>query len=669
MRPPVTAKTLVIITGILFLLFSLFAWIEFFQSKTDMMRMIRNQGVTLLDALMTSSRNSILAALELEASAQDRLFQTLSFLESLDRQKQLDRHLLQEIAEKASLEQIVFFSPKGWLHTIYRASDGDTLFWYTEPSVRTAIDGLRRSEEDSLWLGVVHDSMYGAALRQPDGGVIAALTGRHPLDALRKQIGPGRLIQDIGAQPGIAYVVLQDTTGILMASSGVEMISRIESDPFLHKMTFAGSQSSRITEYRNEEILEIAGSFVVNNIHYGIFRIGLALDNYRQMMRNARYRLFFIPLLLILAGAISIGLLLAQQNMRLLSESYTREKVQSDRILENLENAVVAIDAKGMIAVYNRAAESLFEIRNHAVIGKDIQESSLPVADDLLHSLQTHKAVTRENREIPCGEKRKIIFSRTSVIIGREKRIMAVILIATDMTQQRRLENELRRKEKLIAMGKLASGVAHEIRNPLNAIGMIAQRLVKEFRPSADAQEYDALVHAMREEITRTGEIITRFLQFSKPQPLRLEALTIQNFLQETGRLFESSARNRDIRLSIRVHRDGSVLLDRIQMKQALLNILQNALEATSSGGFIEIKGNSLGEYAVISVRDNGRGIDPQDMHQIFDLYFTRKENGTGMGLPIAQQIVQAHGGEIQVESVPGTGTVFILRIPIKEPS
>jgi PAS domain S-box-containing protein len=633
--------------------------------------MMQNEGYRLLDVLVTSSRHSITAYAELENALRLRLFNCLGFIDALEREDVFAASLPATVTGRMSLDCVAVYTENGRCTDIQGIRAPIELCG--QAGVQEELRDFLSGSEDSLDIGMRRDPstgalFYMAALRRGSGGAIMAAVSAARLDSLRRETGPGRLIQDIGNQSGITYVVLQDTSGILMASRGVDIISRITYDPFLHLIALTKTRGARMTRYKDRDVFEIAGPFIFQENAIGILRIGLSAEYYRHIMVNARYRLFFIPPILILAAVISISYILAHQDVRLISASYRREKIQSGRILENLEDAVIALSPDGKIAVFNRAAEALFGRSRQSVLGKYPEEADFVCADVLGRSRSTREGIHKEDQSVEVLGQVKIITYRTSIIKGEGEGSAVVIMVATDRSAQHRLEEALRRREKLTAMGKLASGVAHEIRNPLNAIGMIAQRLYKEFRPSGKKREYLELVRSMRDEIARTSEIIHRFLQFTRPRPLQRQTVQLGDFLQKVEKIFRSSTKNKNVSLTLSVQGVGEVMLDPEQMKQALLNILVNALEATPAGGCIQISGRVDEGMAEIAVRDSGRGIRPEDLDRIFDLYFSTTENGTGMGLPIVYQIIQAHGGDIHVESSPGHGASFYLRIPGEMP-
>jgi len=233
-----------------------------------------------------------------------------------------------------------------------------------------------------------------------------------------------------------------------------------------------------------------------------------------------------------------------------------------------------------------------------------------------------------------------------------------------------RAEAALRRRDRLSAMGELASTVAHEVRNPLNAVAMSAQRLRREFlggapAPSgADRDELSQLLGVVEAETGRIDHIVQQFLEFARPPKLapRRSALGAEvSSVVETAR---SLAGSRGVSLDVDATGTGEAFVDPGQLKQALDNLIRNAIDATPAGGTVHVTARSGARGHIIEVVDTGRGIAPEDLSRIFDLYFTTKPDGTGVGLAVTQQIVGAHGGTIEVDSTPGAGTRMTIRIP-----
>jgi signal transduction histidine kinase len=235
-----------------------------------------------------------------------------------------------------------------------------------------------------------------------------------------------------------------------------------------------------------------------------------------------------------------------------------------------------------------------------------------------------------------------------------------------------RAEEALRRRDRLAAMGELASTVAHEVRNPLNAASMTAQRLEREFlgtvpEGAPERAELEELLSVMASETQRIDRIVQQFLEYARPPRLVPEPVDVDALVRDVAERARSLAEARGVRLEVQGPGPGTALVDPAQLRQALDNLIRNAVDATPEGGRVSLAARRDGAGYAIEVRDTGRGIEPAELPRIFDLYYTTKPDGTGIGLAVTQQIVTAHGGTIEVDSRPGAGTAMTVRLPMGE--
>jgi signal transduction histidine kinase/putative methionine-R-sulfoxide reductase with GAF domain len=228
----------------------------------------------------------------------------------------------------------------------------------------------------------------------------------------------------------------------------------------------------------------------------------------------------------------------------------------------------------------------------------------------------------------------------------------------------RKTEAQLIRSEKLAALGQLAAGIAHEIRNPLTSINILIHSLTKNF-PSEDSHRED--LNVIEEEIERINEILDRFLRFAKPAPPLLERTEVASIFEETLQLIRPRMEKQRVHVQKEFQDLPMILMDREQMKQVALNLLLNAVQAMPRGGTLMLRGRNSkdGQWITISIQDSGVGIPNEDMNKLFDPFFSTKEGGIGLGLSIAHRIIDQHHGKIEVESDPGEGTLFTIWLPV----
>ncbi|NLT23579.1 MAG: hypothetical protein GXX82_11080 [Syntrophorhabdus sp.] len=228
------------------------------------------------------------------------------------------------------------------------------------------------------------------------------------------------------------------------------------------------------------------------------------------------------------------------------------------------------------------------------------------------------------------------------------------------------MEREMEIKERLVSLGKLASGMAHEIRNPLNAISLSVQRLKREFVPSDEKKEdYLTFLDIIRKELTRVNGIVEEFLQSTRAQaPFSREDL--RDLLEEVIIIVGEKASSKGIFIENVTGTGIHVECQRDRLKQAFYNIIINAIESMKDGGKIAIAVKQKEPLVEISVRDSGSGISEEELARIFEYYYTTKDKGMGLGLPISYMIVKDHGGDIKVMSAAGQGTTFVIVLPLR---
>jgi signal transduction histidine kinase len=225
-------------------------------------------------------------------------------------------------------------------------------------------------------------------------------------------------------------------------------------------------------------------------------------------------------------------------------------------------------------------------------------------------------------------------------------------------------EAQLIRSEKLAALGQLAAGIAHEIRNPLTSINILIHSLTQNL-PTEDSRWEDLKV--IEEEILRINEIVDRFLRFAKPAPPLLVKAEVVSIFEETLQLLRPQIEKQKILVQKEFQPLPPILMDREQMKQVILNLLLNGVQAMPKGGHLSLKGHvPEGDHWIkLLIQDSGIGIPQEDLNKLFDPFFSTKEGGVGLGLSIAHRIIDQHHGKIEVESAPTKGTLFTLWLPI----
>jgi len=659
-QPPLwRASHLAALAGVLALVLGAFTWYERSASRRAMLNTMEQGAVSLVEAVARAGENALRADAEIEVLVVERLLDNARHIWELERQGALSDSLLSQLATDNELFAIELFNETGQTTAASWSSDSvrmvDTIDW------NTVLAPILQGDEDEIILGFDADDLYAVAIRRPwDGAIVVRASAFRMLD-LRRAAGTGRLIQEIGTNPGVVYMVLQDTLGILLAPPEVKELSRIKGDDFLEGV-LAGTQSnSRQSQYKGRAVFETVMPFIIDGEPLGLLRVGLSLENLEAEQARDTLQLVLLAGLLLVLGAVGVGVVTIRQNYSLLDQAYERVQTYSGRILESMADAVVAIDALGHIQVFNQTAERLFGATSNTAVGQGYTAILGTTLEPIQAALNQQTEIQGQPClcQVPNGRQLNLAVS-TSLIRDAEGQPETVVVVMQDLTEKMAMEADLRRRDRLASMGALASGVAHEVRNPLNAIAVIVQRLEREFEPATEADNYRRLIGLVRSQIERVNRIIKDFLNLAKPPQLQPQEIELDALLEKAAQVIEPQASVKGLKLEKNLGDCGPIEADPDQLEQVLLNLLGNAVEATLEGT-IRLRSQAVENGVEIVVEDTGPGIPAEDLERIFDLYFTTKAEGTGLGLSLVHRIVSQHGGRTQVQSQVGQGTRFSI--------
>ncbi len=352
-------------------------------------------------------------------------------------------------------------------------------------------------------------------------------------------------------------------------------------------------------------------------------------------------------------------------------------------VLAGLPDAVIAVDTDLRVVFWNAAAEVLTERsarRTEGRLLKEIFAAEASVVRRLGETLATGDSRSEPEGLVERPDRRQIPVSIvTAPLFDHAGRVEAAVAVLRDLSRIRQLEAEVRRGETLAAAGRMALGLAHEIRNPLGAIRGAVQLLSRELAEPR-LQEYTTVLLT---EVDRVNRIIEMLLDLARPAPIRAVPLNLHQLLERVALLAEEGARERRITLVRRY--DPSlppIMGDEDRLVQVFHNLVRNAIEAMSEGGQITLLtrvsldplfgkvdlGSGQRTMVEAQVIDEGPGIPPEVRARMFDPFFTTKERGLGLGLAICHQILEQHRGALQVDSAAGRGTTFTCFLPIARP-
>lgn len=375
-------------------------------------------------------------------------------------------------------------------------------------------------------------------------------------------------------------------------------------------------------------------------------------------------------------------LAVAVENAELFTE-VQNAKVYNETLLRNLTTGVIAADTDGKVTVFNEEAEQITGVAR-VNRGRIVDDLPAPLRTIIRTTLATSER--QEDREVVFaraegnGEEEDVYVRASSAIFrGQEQELLGALMVITDITTLKKMEEQIRRTDRLASLGTLSAGMAHEIKNPLVSIKTFAQLLPERYAESDFRETFSGLiVH----EINRIDTLVNQLLRFARPAKPLLQPMHVHEILEKTLLLLQHRLYQKEIKV-IRAFESSTDLIraDSDQFEQVFLNFFLNAMDAMKRGGELTVEteirsreplisrlsgnGSHTNEVLCISIRDTGEGIKPADIPHVFDPFFTTKDHGTGLGLSVVHGIVQEHGGQIEVESELSKGTVFRIYMPL----
>jgi two-component system sensor histidine kinase HydH len=368
--------------------------------------------------------------------------------------------------------------------------------------------------------------------------------------------------------------------------------------------------------------------------------------------------------ILLVLGCAAFYFIFVVQNYYLVDRTLAEMKSYTENVVESMANGLIAVDRGGQIVATNRMANRILGFDTLQVSGRPLEDFIPRPILDIHDVLEHEKSVIERDIDCPVGQSIVPLNVSATPLRGPDGDHMGAVIILRDMREIRDLQERVRRSERLASLGRLASGVAHEIRNPLSSIKGFAQYFRDKFDRGSEDESYASI---MIEEVDRLNRVITQLLDFARPKEPRIQSHPVSQILEHSLRLIQPDLERSGIKLTHSELPESRIEVDLDQMTQAFLNIFLNAIESMEQGGELRVETLQSSEKGEIEIRisDAGYGIGKEDLPRIFDPFFSTKKKGTGLGLAITAKIIEAHQGEISVESVSGKGTVFRIHLPL----
>jgi len=321
-----------------------------------------------------------------------------------------------------------------------------------------------------------------------------------------------------------------------------------------------------------------------------------------------------------------------------------KNKDYLNAILYSLEEAIIVVDPEDRVTMLNKSAEKILGISLSATVGR--------VLKDLSFSLSKNNSETI----LTVNEKQCTVILSHSPIVDSKGSSRGNVILIKDITRLRELEIQQERDQRLKAMGEMAAKIVHEIRNPLCSMQLFSSMLENDL----EKNPHKELARGISTGINSLNTILTNMLLFARPHKPSKKRIPLDRVVEESVAMLIPLIKSRNIKLK-KSHSNCDVAGDEELLKQVLINIILNAIQSLPDGGDIDIMIKENDNSIVIHVKDNGVGINSRDIEKIFNPFFTSKDTGTGLGLTIASQIMQAHNGYIKVQSEKNKGSIFSI--------
>jgi len=364
-------------------------------------------------------------------------------------------------------------------------------------------------------------------------------------------------------------------------------------------------------------------------------------------------------------GLVTLKIAHLGRQMRDAKEIFSALKDNVDQIMANLQDGLMLFTRDTRVVLVSASVERFLGRPRRELLGRTVKEVFSPdssVGTLVLEAFQLQRNITQRELEAPDG---KHVLISLDFIQERGTAIGALLTLR-DAESVRRIEDEIEMSRRMSASGRLTRGVAHEVKNPINAIVLHLQLLqTKLQRTDPDTRRHMDIIDS---EIHRLDRVVQILVDFTRPRDLHIEEIDMRRLLEDVSLLAAPDAEQHGV--TIQHDMPAVPLLVKVDddlMKQAILNVVLNGVQAMPSGGTLSISARREEDLVITEIRDEGAGIPPEVQEKIFELYFTTKKDGSGIGLAQTYQILHWHYGSVDFESVPGHGTTFRLRLPMAE--
>ncbi len=485
------------------------------------------------------------------------------------------------------------------------------------------------------------------------------------------------LLEETAQQPDVLYVGVVSSSGLVLGHSEPALVGRTASilvpsrGETAQRVTAGVQPAFEVTRHfqpfqqgRGRGLRAGAGTCSVSGSESLdrelLIVVGLDPSPFEHARTEDLHRTLMLFGLMLLVGAGGFVSLFYAHHYRHARGSLKDVLALSATIENQMPVGLLVTDPEGTISRCNEAARR--------ILGRTVIEGGIDQFPGLLPVFQgLGEQDTVMEREVVCPVEGSPVSLLVNAAVLRDGSgsVVGRVLLLADVSNLKQLEEQLRRSERLASLGRLAAGIAHEIRNPLSSIKGFATIMAGRF---GEDERSKRIAQVMVEEVERLNRVVTELLDYAKPTELHLETVRCREVIERTLALMQDSASHQGVIIESDVTPpDLEVELDTDRFCQAMLNLYLNGLQAMEGGGVLRVRADCHEGRVRFRVTDSGHGIAPEDLPHVFDPYFTTKPTGVGLGLANVHKIVEAHAGIIEVFSTPGNGTTFQISLPAGE--
>ncbi len=518
---------------------------------------------------------------------------------------------------------------------------------------------------------LIHSLEAGARV-----GMVGMMGGRQQLQTL---------LDEAARDPQISLIEVVSEEGKVLSSTQQARVGTMTDDAQLRQVLVSGqlltshtegvfrllapfrpstidAESARRMQEMMRQMMGRAAAEFLPPMNLAI-RLDLSMAGVETALREEMGKAILTALICFSGGAAALYFLLLAQDYRSVKRALQEMRTYTQRVVESMADGLLSVDVEGRITTMNPRTCQLLALSAKDLEGKSFAQvfsrTALALDPVLTHGLAL------EEHEIAwvssSGEAVPLAVSVTP-LTGDQGEVLGAVVLLRDLRTLKALQQRVERTERLASLGRLAAGVAHEIRNPLGAIRGLVQYFQATWKEDSEQRMYlDVIVR----EVDRLNRVVSDLVEFARPRELQREPHDLVDIVRHAVTLVQSDVRAKGLHI---VHDLDAALpplvVDRDLVLQALLNILLNAIEAMASGGTLTVRLADRPAWVELAIQDTGRGIPPEHLGRLFDPFFTTKPQGTGLGLAIAHGVIQAHDGEVIIDSTPGVGTMVTIRLP-----